>query len=487
MTARRYPQIRTLATLDDLRSRLGELHLDLALDDDLASGPDAPLAQPFTVGDRTVGNRWTVLPMEGWDGTRSGAPTELVERRWRRFGESGAKLIWGGEAVAVRADGRANPNQLRIGEDTVDALADLRLVTVAAHEQATGRVDDLLLGLQLTHSGRWARPDGAPAARVARRDPVLDPRVGVADDQAVLRDDELDELVEDVVAAAVLAHQAGFAFVDVKACHGYLGHELLSRTEPGRYGGADLAARARFHVTVLERIRARVPDLLLGVRLSAFDLVPHAAGPDGVGVPATTEPAWRFGTDASGTRPDLVETHALVEQLVAAGAAMVCVTGGSPYYNPHIQRPAFFPPSDGYEPPEDPLCGVVGLIDAAAAIKARHPDLVVVGSGYSYLQEWVGAAAQAQVRLGHVDSVGLGRMALSYPELPLDVLAGRPLQRRKLCRTFSDCTTAPRHGLVSGCYPLDAFYKDREERVTLAAIKRERRAASRGEGDPAGD
>ena len=139
MTARRYPQIRTLATLDDLRSRLGELHLDLALDDDLASGPDAPLAQPFTVGDRTVGNRWTVLPMEGWDGTRSGAPTELVERRWRRFGESGAKLIWGGEAVAVRAatvlggvttggrdDVRVAPAGTRNGDSTNQAITTRR-------------------------------------------------------------------------------------------------------------------------------------------------------------------------------------------------------------------------------------------------------------------------------------------------------------------------------------------------------------------------
>lgn len=485
MTARAFPQVRTLADLGAVRARLAELGVDLPLDDEVGGGPDAPLAQPFTVGPRTVGNRFAVLPMEGWDATGAGAPTDLVERRWRRFGESGAKLVWGGEAVAVRADGRANPHQLRIGPDTVAALADLRLITVAAHEQATGRVDDLLLGLQLTHSGRWARPAGEPAPRIARRDAQLDPRVGVTDDRAVLTDDDLDELVDDFVAAAVLAHQAGFTFVDVKACHGYLGHELLSRRAPaGRYGGPTLEERSRFHTTVLARIRAAVPDLLLGVRLSAFDIGAWTTGPDGVGVPAEPGSCWRFGTDDAGRVADLREPLELVDRFVEAGVSMVCVTGGSPYYNPHAQRPAYFPPSDGYLPPEDPLVGVAALIDAATAVKRHRPDVVVVGSGYSYLQEWVGAAAQAQVRLGHVDSVGLGRMVLSYPDLPLDVLAGRPLRRRSLCRTFSDCTTAPRHGLVSGCYPLDELYKQREERVTLARIKRDLRRATDVEPSP---
>ena len=152
--------------------------------------------------------------------------------------------------------------------------------------------------------------------------------------------------------------------------------------------------------------------------------------------------------------------------------SLICVTAGSPYYTPHVQRPAFFPPSDGYAPPEDPLVGVARLLRAAAEIKAARPGLTVVGSGYSYLQEWLPAVAQAMVAAGGVDAVGLGRMVLSYPDLPADVLAGRPLNRRLLCRTFSDCTTAPRSGLVSGCYPLDDFYKERPERADLAHAKR---------------
>jgi 2,4-dienoyl-CoA reductase-like NADH-dependent reductase (Old Yellow Enzyme family) len=154
------------------------------------------------------------------------------------------------------------------------------------------------------------------------------------------------------------------------------------------------------------------------------------------------------------------------------GIQLVCTTAGSPYYNPHIQRPAYFPPSDGYQPPEDPLVGVARQIKATAELKRLHPELILVGSGYTYLQDWLPHTAQAVVREGLVDSVGLGRMVLSYPDFPADVLAGKILTRKKVCRTFSDCTTAPRNGIVSGCYPLDPYYKERPEHKKLKQLKK---------------
>jgi 2,4-dienoyl-CoA reductase-like NADH-dependent reductase (Old Yellow Enzyme family) len=168
---------------------------------------------------------------------------------------------------------------------------------------------------------------------------------------------------------------------------------------------------------------------------------------------------------------DLAEPARFLEVLKQLGITLVCVSAGSPYYNPHMQRPALFPPSDGYQPPEDPLVGVARQIAATARLKALHPDLTLVGSGYSYLQEWLPNVGQRVIRDGQADFIGLGRMVLSYPDLPADVLAGRPLARKRICRTFSDCTTAPRNGLVSGCYPLDPFYKDLPERETLQRIK----------------
>jgi len=135
-------------------------------------------------------------------------------------------------------------------------------------------------------------------------------------------------------------------------------------------------------------------------------------------------------------------------------------------------RPAAYPPSDGYPPPEDPLTGCARLIGVAEKLKRSVPELTVVGTGYTYVQEYLPYVAQAQVRLGHVDVIGVGRMLLSYPELPHHVLKGRPLQRKRLCRTFSDCTTGPRNGMVSGCYPLDPFYKSRPEAPIVYEIRR---------------
>lgn len=467
----RYPQVKNIDSPAALRDRLAELGVDLSVADRVET--DGPLAQPVTISDGSAGsftvpNRFAVLPMEGWDGTTDGRPTDLVRRRWQRFGDSGAGLVWG-EATAVVPEGRANPNQLVLDGRSADGLAELRSLL------DPGQV----AGLQLTHSGRWSRPEGAPLPRTALAHPVLDERVG-AGAAEVLSDGELEELQARFVAAAVLVAEAGFDFVDVKCCHGYLLHELLAgRDRPGPFGG-DLDGRTRFLRGVLAGVRSEAPGLAVAVRVSAFDFVPYRPGPDGVGEPDDVGGLPRpFGSDTTGLGIDLTETHALLDLLAAEGVGLVCTTAGSPYYTPHIQRPAYFPPSDGYDPPEDPLVGVARQIAATTELTAAHPDLVVVGSGYSYLQDWLPHVGQEVVRSGGTHLVGLGRMALSYPTLPADVLAGRPLERRLVCRTFSDCTTAPRAGLVSGCYPLDPYYKDRPERVELVQAKRRFRETRR--------
>jgi 2,4-dienoyl-CoA reductase-like NADH-dependent reductase (Old Yellow Enzyme family) len=467
-------QVRRLRDRNSLVAHLNELGVSLPLADDELVTPT--LAKPLDVGPWTVPNRFVVLPMEGWDGTSDGRPTELLRRRWQRFGRSGAGLIWGGEAVAVVPEGRANPNQLYVGEHSVGDLASLRDDLLAAHRSESDQPDPVI-GLQLTHSGRWSRPDGAPAPRTAYRHPVTDARVG-ATVTSVLTDGELDELVDAFVRAAVVAQQAGFDFVDVKHCHGYLLHELLSAVDrPGDYGGS-FEGRTRFLTRVLDGIGAEAPGLRVGVRLSAFDLAPHVAGPEGTGVPAVDPPyRFAFGGDGTGTGIDLTETHQFCDLLVASGISMLCLTAGSPYTVPHAQRPAYFPPSDGYLPPRDPLVEVARLLEVTRELTDAHPQLRIVASGLSYLQDWLPAVAAGIVAEGVAPLVGYGRGVLSYPHLPADVVAGRPLERRLICRTFSDCTTAPRNGMVSGCYPLDDAYRTRPERAELVRIKR---AAGRG-------
>ena len=482
MTADRIPRVASLRNADAFRAHCASLGVPLPCDDAIEPAPTSPLAAPLPIDElgRRLANRFVIQPMEGWDGTPDGAPSALTRRRWRNFGRSGAAWIWGGEAVAVRADGRANPRQLVLSDHNAAAIGELRGALLDAWRAAAADREPPVIGLQLTHSGRWSRPtEAGPAPVLAFRHPLLDRRVAVAGDAAVLPDDAVRALVGDFARAARLAQEEGFDFVDLKHCHGYLLHEFLAaRPRRGAYGGADLADRLRLVDELLTAMRDAAPKLVIGVRLSAFDALPHRAAVDhlrrGVGVPEPAPRPYDFGFGIDRDTPeriDLAEPIALVRTLVARGVRLLNVTAGSPYYVPHIQRPALFPPSDGYAPPEDPLIGVARLLDAARHIKAAVPDAIVVSSGWSYLQEFVPLVAQACVRAGWFDAVGLGRMALAYPTLPADALAGGPLDRRRLCRTFSDCTSAPRNGLVSGCYPLDPFYRARPEHALLEQLK----------------
>jgi 2,4-dienoyl-CoA reductase-like NADH-dependent reductase (Old Yellow Enzyme family) len=210
-----------------------------------------------------------------------------------------------------------------------------------------------------------------------------------------------------------------------------------------------------------------------------------AASPAGAGV-GEPEPferlipyRWGFGVDpADPTREDLSEPERLLAMLEQMDVRLVNLTAGSPYYTPHLQRPAAYPPSDGYRPPHDPLVEVARQMNAVRVLKGRFPGLIIVGTGYSYLQDFLPNVAQAAVRMDWTDSVGLGRMLLTYPEILWDAIEGRPLQHKRVCRTFSDCTTAPRNHLPSGCYPLDAYYKKSEMARRLKEAKAGRAAAT---------
>ncbi len=481
----RHPRVSAFRQVADLRAHLEAIGASLPCDEAPLPAPESPLAQPCAIGERRAGNRFAIQPMEGWDGTGEGMPTEYVRRRWRNFGRSGAKLIWGGEAFAVCPEGRANPNQLMACATTRDGVRELWEILTAAHRERFGSVDDLVVGLQLTHSGRFCRPFRKDRMEpcIAYRHPILDRRFGLDPGHAPVSDDYLQRLIELYVEAACIARDAGFHFVDVKHCHGYLGHELLSaRTRPGRFGGS-FENRTRFCREIVEGIRNEAPQMQVGVRLSVYDLVPFRSGPgEGGGKPGTGIPEpfdtllpyqYGFGLDPRDPLEiNLDEPRRFIAALGEWGVNLVNLTCGSPYYNPHIQRPALFPPSDGYQPPEDPLAGVARQIAAAARLKRWFPDRVFVGSGYSYLQEFLPHVAQAAVRSGAIDFVGLGRMVLSYPDLPHDLLhGGGRLARKLICRTFSDCTTAPRNGMVSGCFPLDDFYRSSEAAQRLKELK----------------
>ncbi len=472
-----YKRIAQLKTAGDFQSYLSEIGISLPFDDQIDRA-QSPFNAPFMLNSgKTIGNRFCILPMEGWDGTPDGRPSEHTTRRWHHFAISGAKLLWGCEAVAVTHEGRANPNQLLLNEANLPDFERLFKMLMNDHRQETGSTDDLVAGLQLTHSGRFCKPNDKKRLdpRILYPHPILNKKFGLGMDYPVMTDEAIDRLVDDFIKAALLAEKAGFHFVDIKHCHGYLGHEFLSAVDrQGRYGGS-FENRTRFLRSVVEGIKAVAPNLEIGVRLSAADFIPFRKGENEAGTPEIFQGKYRyaFGGGTDGTSFDFAETFQFMKLLEDLNIQLVCITIGSPYYNPHIQRPALFPPSDGYLPPEDPLVGVGRQLTVTAEIKKAFPNMAIVGSAYSYLQEWLPNVAQAVLNREMADFVGLGRMVLSYPEMPRDMLEGKELKRGKLCRTFSDCTTAPRNGMISGCFPLDPYYKQMEEADMLKELKKE--------------
>ena len=487
MSGRTILRLGSLKDVARFQEHVRSLQLNIPCDSEIVRCAESPLRQPLLRAEIKIGNRIAVQPMEGWDGTADGNPSEHTIRRWKRFGRSGAKLIWGGEAVAVTHEGRANPNQLVIAEHTRGGLECLRKALVEEHRRTTGSEEGLFIGLQLTHSGRFCRPNAhdKPEPRILYHHRILDRRLGLTRDYPVLTDAEIGAILEDFHRAAKMAQELGFDFVDIKHCHGYLGHEFLSaHTREGRYGES-FENRTRFLREVVQGIRLMAPGIHIGVRFSAFDTVPFRPDPAlsgngklGPGIPESRENLipyrWGFGVKQSDpTQMDLTETIQFVSLLEELGIHLVNVTAGSPYYNPHIQRPALYPPSDGYQPPEDPLFGVAQHMNVTRELKRRFPNLIFVATAYSYLQDFLPHVAQAAVREGWTDLAGLGRMVLTYPEILWDATEGNEIQHKRICRTFSDCTTAPRKGLPSGCYPLDSYYKSSElaERLKSAKAK----------------
>jgi 2,4-dienoyl-CoA reductase-like NADH-dependent reductase (Old Yellow Enzyme family) len=461
-------------TLPDLEAECRRLDLDLRFSEDLSL-----LFRPVAVGPLRAGNALCVQPMEGCDGTLDGRPDELTFRRYQRFGAGGAKLIWG-EATAVLEEGRANPRQLLLNEQTAGDLERMLRDCRRAHREAFGSDDDLVVGLQLTHSGRYSyrRP------LIAFHDPILDPRTPlgkgtgrtVDESYPLLDDDYLRRLVDHYAAAARLAHRIGFQFVDIKQCHRYLLNELLAaRTRPGPYGGS-LENRTRLARDVITRIRAEVPGLVLASRINVFDCIPYRnplsppspAGGEGQGEGAGEPCPWRppvrsaWGTSEDDPlRPDLAEPLAWIGEMAGLGVALVNVSMGSPYATPHVIRPFEYPPPDGYETPEHPLIGVDRHFRLAGQVQAAFPELPVVGSGYSYLQEFLFHAGAANLRDGRITFVGVGRAALPQPDFARQLLEHGRLDRKRVCRTFSYCTALMRskHNelgqFATGCPPFD--------------------------------
>jgi len=425
-----------LASLDGLRAAIEQLALDLAAEEDISC-----LTRPVDAAGRVIPNSMAIQPMEGCDGTADGAPDELTFRRYRRFGAGGAGLLWF-EATAVVPEGRANPRQLWIHKGTKSAFADLHRQALEAAAESMGPDHRPFTVLQLTHSGRYSRSGKTLAPIIAHHDPYLDPTRWIPPDQPIISDDELEALEDKYVEAARLAYEMGFDAVDIKSCHRYLVNELFAaHTRKGRYGGS-YENRTRFLKNVIGKIHAALGrDKIVTCRLGIHDAHPYPYG---------------WGMDPENPEePNLEEPKRLLGELHEMGVPLVNITMGNPYYTPHINRPFDRPAQGEHVPDEHPLVGIERLVELTRQVRADLPDMVVVGSGYSWLRDLWPYVAAAEIRSGAIQLVGLGRQAFAHPSFAKEIIETGKLDRRHTCITCSSCTQIMRDGGRAGCVPFD--------------------------------
>ncbi len=372
-------------------------------------------------------NRLTVHPMEGFDSTPDGSPSDLTIRRAKRFATGGAGLIWL-EATSVTEDGRTNMGQLWLSDANVDEFAKM---AETMHELSGGTP----LILQLTHSGRFSKPDNTPRPVISYHNPLMNEKFYIDPDYPVVTDEYLDALPEKFGHAAELAKRAGFDGVDVKCCHKYLFSELLSAyNREGRYGGT-FENRTRLFVESMKAAAVHCSDdFILASRFGSYECLPYP---------------WGFAADREDyLKIDWDEPDRLYQKMYDCGVRLVDMTLGSPYINPHVNRPY---DGGGYEPPEEQMTGVGRLIDAAAHMKASVPGITLIGTGYSYLRQFAANVAAGAVETVMVDAAGFGRMAFAYPDFARDILENGGLDPHKICLTCSKCTALMRAMSCTGC------------------------------------
>jgi NADPH-dependent glutamate synthase beta subunit-like oxidoreductase/2,4-dienoyl-CoA reductase-like NADH-dependent reductase (Old Yellow Enzyme family) len=426
-----------LLSLDDLQACARELGVQIPIEEDLSY-----VVRPASLADRLLPNSMAIQPMEGCDGLPDGSPGELTFRRYRRFGAGGAGLLWF-EACAVVPEGKANPRQLWLHKANKDSFA--RLLDEARHAavESMGPNHRPFFVLQLTHSGRYSRPEDTPKPVIAYHDPLLDKDRGIPPDYPLITDDDLQALEDHYVEAARLAFEVGFDAVDVKACHRYLMNELLAaHTRKGIYGGS-YENRTRLLKNIIGKIRAELGnDKLITCRLGIHDAHPYPYG-------------WGMDADEP-TKPNLDEPKRLIRELAGLGLTFINITMGNPYFNPHVNRPYDRPIEGMTAPNEHPLFGVARLFGLTRQVAESVPEMTIVGSGYSWLRDLWPYVAAGAIREGAISIVGLGRQAFAYPGFAKELMQTGRLDRRHTCVTCSSCTQIMRDGGCAGCVPFDS-------------------------------
>ena len=404
------------SSLQELKSDLDQMEFNLPLTEDLEV-----LNDEIKLDDRIIPNRLAIHPMEGADAEENGTPSDLTKRRYRRFAAGGAGLIWL-EAIAVDDLGRANKSQLYLREKNLEYFKNL--VDLIDKNSP----NDPYLVAQLTHSGRFGENK-----LIASRDEILDPISLLENDFHIISDKELDQLQFDYLEAAELAARAGFDAVDVKSCHRYLLSSLLAAyNRSGKYGGS-YENRTRFLKETIKKIKENV-EIDITVRLNIYDAIPGG-----------------WGTDRKGNA-DLEEPAKLLKELEELGVKIINVTASTPYLKPHVNRPYDI---GSYQAPEHPLQGVKRLLNLTKFTKENLDESLVIGTGFSWLRQYGGAAAAGMLENNWSDLTGFGRQAFAYPDFAKDILEKGKMDKDKVCITCSKCAELKAAKMNTGCVVRD--------------------------------
>jgi len=436
-----------LGSIEQLQRLASSLSVKIEADSDVSI-----LARPVKIGNRTAPNCLATQAMEGCDGDSQGRPGELTLRRYKRFAAGRAGIIWS-EAIAVVPEGRANPRQLWLNDKSRDSIKEMITQARQAAQDRYGKDHNPIIVAQLTHSGRYSKPKGIAEPMIPQHDPYRDVMVpqyppdpgapkNLPEDFPVVADEYLDGLQESYVRAAEIAFEAGFDAVDIKACHGYLINEILACfNRPGKYGGS-FENRTRLLLETIDKIHDRLgEDKLVTTRFPMYDAIPYPYG-------------WAVDKEDY-TKPDFTEPKKLLKILQARGVKFINTTIGNPYYSPHTGRPFNEPILGAYESPEHPLVGLVRILDITGQIQKAAPDLVVVGTGYSWLRSLLPYVGAASKKNGRVTVVGAGRMSFAYPDFPNDIIEKGAMDPEKCCIGCSGCTQIMRDGGMAGCVVRD--------------------------------
>ena len=435
-----------LKSLSDLSTVLEEKGIPFPVSENL----DA-LKKPVKIEGKYAPNAMVIQPLEGFDGEYDGNPSDLIFRRYHRYGSGGAGVLWY-ESIAISDDGRCNPRQMIIKESTLPEIRRLVRETNEAAAQSMGSDFRPYSILQLTHSGRRSTDaDWNPTPLAVVNNPYIDHHNSIdgrAGKITIATDEKIEEIIEGFIRGAVYAAECGFDSVDVKVCHEYILRELLSAfTRPGKYGGS-FENRTRALFEIIDGIRKRVGDALdICVRLNAYDTIPYPYG-------------WGMVKKEGVMEPDLSEPIALCKLLVEKGVHLINLSTMMPRYQPYGR---------GYlaELEEDaviePYKGTYDLLKATKEIKRQVPEGIFVCTGLTWFEQFGANVGAGGIEQGWFDLAGFGRQAFAYPDFAKDIIEKNRMERGKCCVTCDKCYDLIQKGhTTTGC-----VIRDREVYLPL--------------------